>query len=93
MLENFSLGSYLMLVDYTSRWCRTGKAKVSGEVGGIFERLGTSAEYWGDRLMRLLSRPRLMGSYVTTQSSRLKEIALRRGVHHVDNAAGGLVSG
>jgi REP element-mobilizing transposase RayT len=86
MLPNFSLGSYLLLVDYTSRLCRAGKARVSAEVAGIFERLGTSAEFWGARLQKFFKTSRLLGSYFSTDASRLKEIATRRGVHHVDNA-------
>ena len=46
LLEGFSLGSYLLLVDYTSRLCRAGKARISREVASILERLGTSAEVW-----------------------------------------------
>lgn len=92
MLEGFSLGSYLLLVDWTSRLYRTGKARVSQEVAGILERLGTSAEYWGERVKKLLGKSRLLGSYMATRAARLKEIAHRRGVHHVDNALGGLAS-
>ena len=44
MLEGFSLGSYLLLVDYTGRLFRTGKATISVELAGIFDRLGSSAE-------------------------------------------------
>jgi len=40
MLEGFSLGSYLLLVDYTGRLFREGKAAVSRKVAGILERLG-----------------------------------------------------
>ena len=43
MLEGFSLGSYFLLVDYTGRLFRTGKATISVELAGIFDRLGTSA--------------------------------------------------
>ena len=88
MLENFSLGSYLLLVDWTGRLYRHGKARVSQEVAGILERLGTSAEYWEQRLKKLLGKPRLLGCYFATSRERLKEIATRRGVHHVDNAIG-----
>ena len=42
--KDFSLGSYLMLVDYTGRLFRDGKAAISAEVSGILERLGSSAE-------------------------------------------------
>jgi hypothetical protein len=35
MLEGFSLGSYLILVDYTGRLFRDGKAVISAELSGI----------------------------------------------------------
>ena len=86
MLENFSLGSYLLLVDYTSRVCRAGKARVTREVAAILDRLGTSAEFWEDRLKKLFGKSRLLGSYFSTDPDRLREIAARRGVHHIDNS-------
>ncbi len=86
MLENFSLGSYLLLVDYTSRLCRTGKARVSREVACIMDRLGTSAEYWEQRLKSLFAKSRLMGSYFAASRDRLRELARRKGLHHLDNA-------
>jgi hypothetical protein len=39
MLEGFSLGNYLLLVDYTGRHFREGKAVISAELTGILERL------------------------------------------------------
>ena len=86
MIEGFSLGSYLLLVDYTSRLFRQGKARVSRELAGIFERLGSDSEFWGDRLKKMFAKARLSGSYFSTQREKLREIAKRRGVHHVDNA-------
>ncbi len=53
MLENFSLGSYLTLVDYTGRLFREGKATISREEAEIFDRLGTNPETWQNRLQRL----------------------------------------
>jgi hypothetical protein len=35
MLEGFALGSYLLLVDYTCRLFREGKAKISREAGNL----------------------------------------------------------
>ena len=70
MLEGFSLGSYLLLVDYTSRLCRQGKARVGREVASILARLGTSAEAWAHRMQRLFARSRLFGSYFTTDRER-----------------------
>ena len=46
MFEGFSLGSYLLLVDYTGRLFREGKAAISAELAGIFDRLGITAESW-----------------------------------------------
>jgi hypothetical protein len=39
MVPGFSLGSYLLLVDYTGRLFRDKKAMISAEVAGVFERL------------------------------------------------------
>ena len=93
MLPGFSLSSYLALVDWTARLCRTGKARVTEEVAGIMTRLGTSAEYWQSQLKELLGKTRWLGSYCATSAERLKSIAHTRGVHHVDNALGGLSEG
>jgi hypothetical protein len=49
MLEDFSLGSYLLFVDYTGRLFRGGKAVISAEVTGILNRLGSCAENWRPR--------------------------------------------
>jgi hypothetical protein len=74
------------VVDYTSRLCRAGKARLSREVAGILERVGTTAEFWEQRMKRLFGKSRLLVSYFSTSADRLKEIADRRGVHHVNNA-------
>ena len=44
MIEGFSLGNYLLLVEYTGRLFREGKAVISGELARVFERLGESIE-------------------------------------------------
>ena len=85
LLEGFSLGSYLLLIDYTSRLCREGKARVSREVASILERLGSSAEVWGPRIQKLFGTTRLLGSYFSTDRARLRHLARQRGVHHLDN--------
>ena len=85
MLEGFSLGSYLLLVDYTSRLCRPGKARVGRQLAPILERLGTTADIWQQRMKKLLGQSRTFGSYFTTDRSRLRELAQKRGVHHLDN--------
>ena len=84
MLDGFSLGSYLLL-DCKSRLCRHGKARVGREVASILHRLGTSPDVWSQRVEQLYSKTRLLGSYFTTDRERLRELARKRGVHHLDN--------
>lgn len=88
MLPGFSLSSYLELVDWTARLCRPGKARLSQEVAGVMDRLGTSAEYWQAHMRNLFAKTRWIGCYAATRAEALKAVALRRGVHHVDNALG-----
>jgi len=54
MVESFPLGSYLLLVDYTGRLFRNNKACMGSAVKEVFERLGTSGEYWSDRMKKML---------------------------------------
>jgi len=56
-------------------------------------RLGTRTEYWQSHLQKRLGKTRWLGSYCATSAERLKAIATNRGVHHVDNALGGLATG
>jgi len=88
MVERLSLASYLMLVDYTSRLFRPGKTRVKAQEKKIFERLGTSADIWGERLQRLFGNRRISGTYFTTDRSRLRELAPKHGCQRLANLAG-----
>ena len=44
MFDGLSIGNYLLLVDYTGRLFREGKAAISAKLAGIFDRLGSRAE-------------------------------------------------
>ncbi len=87
MIEGFSLGNYLLLVDYTGRLFRESKAVISAELAGIFERLGSDAESWQARL-RKLAASRLLGRFFAASRARLREVAGRLGVHHLANLGG-----
>ncbi len=87
MIEGFSLGNYLLLVDYTGRLLREGKAAISAELTGIFERLGSNAENWQARLQKLASG-RLLGRFFAASRALLRETATRLGVHHLANLGG-----
>ncbi len=75
MLEGFSLGNYLLLVDYTGRLFREGKATISREVADILQRLGASAETWQARLEKL-SKGRLLGRFFAASRERLREMSV-----------------
>jgi uncharacterized membrane protein len=87
MIEGFSLGNYLLLVEHTGRLFRAGKAVISGELAGVFERLGSNAENWQARL-RKLAAGRLLGRFFAASRARLREVAARLGVHHLANLGG-----
>ena len=86
MIQGFPLGSYVKLVDYTGRLFRQRKASISAELGGIFERLGCSAQSCQARLEKLKG-DRLLGRFFATTRAKLREISERLGVRHVVNLA------
>ena len=59
MVEGFSLGSYLQLVDFTARLYRAGKAAVPREVAAILDRRGSPTRNgrWHAAPGACLSRP------------------------------------
>ena len=87
MLEGLSLGSYLLLVDYTGRMFREGKTAISAELAGILERLGSNSERWWSRIEKL-SKGRLLGRFFAASRERLREVARGLGVHHLANLGG-----
>jgi hypothetical protein len=89
MVEGFSLGSYLLLVDYTGRLFREGKATISREVAEILQRIGSSADSWQARLEQLKRRgSRLLGRFFAVTRERLRSVAKQCGVHHLANLCG-----
>jgi hypothetical protein len=86
MVAGFTLGHYLLLVDYAGRLFREGKASISRELSAVFTRLGVNAECWQSRLWKL-SEGRLLGRFFGASRQRLREVADRLGLHHVANFA------
>ena len=84
MLEGFTLGNYLMLVEHTGRMLRKGKASISAELADIFARLGTTAEAWQARMQRLRGS-RLFGRFIASSRETLRSIAQRLGVQRLAN--------
>ena len=91
MVEGFSLGNYLLLVDHTAPLFRLGKTMVAREVAEILDRLGTSAEQWQARLEKL-RLGRLLGRFFASTRQRLHELAARLGARRLPNLGGCPVS-
>jgi hypothetical protein len=87
MFEGLSIGSYLLLVDYTGRLFREGKARISADLAGILDRIGGSAESW-QRRMEKLKNGRWFGRFFAASGEKLREMASRFNVRRVINLAG-----
>ena len=87
MMQGFPLGTYVNLVEYTGRLFRQGKASISEELAGIFERLGLSAQSW-QHGMEKLRGDRLVGRFFAASRAKLQEIADRIGVRHLVDLTG-----
>src|SRR5262245_53689077 len=77
----------LLLVEYTGRLFREGKAAISREVSDVLARLGSSAAMWQARLQKLIQGRRL-GRFFTATRQRLRDIGQRRGLRRVPNLGG-----
>jgi hypothetical protein len=87
MVEGFSLGNYLLLVDFTARLYREGKATLSRPVAEILDRLGSSVDHWQARLEKL-RQGRFLGRFFATSRQRLRAVAERLGLKRVPNLGG-----
>jgi hypothetical protein len=87
MMQGFPLGSYIKLVEYTGRLFRQGKASISEELAGIFERLGLSAQSW-QHGMEKLRGDRLLGRFFAASRAKQREIADRVDMRHLVNLIG-----
>jgi hypothetical protein len=79
MLESFSLGSYLLLVDYTGRLYRNGKARMGKALKEVFDRLGASGEIWTDRIQKMLASWQLRGSFFAVDPRAVRALSDERG--------------
>ena len=84
MVPGFTLGNYLLLVDYTGRLLRDGKASVNSELASILDRIGSSAEAWQARVARLRGG-RLLGRFIAGSREAMQRAAERLGVSHLAN--------
>jgi len=85
MLSGFTLGNYLMLVEYTGRIVRNGKVSIASELPDIFDRIGTTAQRWENRVKKMIGS-RWFGSFIASNRQLLRETANKLGLHHLANA-------
>ena len=73
-----------MLVDYTGRLLREGKASIDSGLAGILDRIGSSAEVW-QALVARLSGNRLFGRFVAGSQKVLSAAAEQLGFSTLRN--------
>ena len=79
MIQGFSLGRYVKLVELTSRLIRLGKAAITAELARILERqiwCGQFRQSW----IESRSDDTLLGRFYASTSAKLWEIDERRAV-------------
>jgi len=74
MLETFSLGSYLLLLDYTGRLCRNGKARMSSAMKAVFDRLDSSCDRLADMVVTMLERGGIRGHFLASNPDSLQSL-------------------
>jgi hypothetical protein len=87
MFEGLSIGNYLLLVDHTGRLYREGKARISAELAGILDRIGSSADGWHFQ-MEKLKTGRSFGRFFAASRDKLRATAQRLNVRRVINLVG-----
>ena len=87
MFEGLSIGGYLLLVDYTGRLFREGKARISAELAAILDRIGNSADSWQRRMERL-KNGRWFGRFFTLVARSYARWPASLNVRRVINLAG-----
>ena len=92
MLEGMSLGSHLLLVDYTGRLFRDGKAAISAELSGILDRLGEQRRAPVVADGKAWQGPAARPFPCRQSRERLREVAHVLGVHHLANLGGCLAN-
>lgn len=84
MIRSFTLGNYLLVLDAVARRPRDGKAHLSQDVLGIFERLAFDVEFWLEQQLRDHSA-KLIGCFFASAKEKLHEAAEKLGLHHCCN--------
>jgi REP element-mobilizing transposase RayT len=92
MLDSFSLGSYLLFVDYIGRLFRDGKARINSTTQEVLNRLATDIQCWSDRIRKMLTCHSLRGSFFAGDAEKIRFLARKRGHGHLTNLSPQLAS-
>ncbi len=84
LIESLPLGSYLLILDEMARKPREGKAFLSSEVRGIFDRLNCDAQFWIEQRARIYGT-KLVGCFFASSRVKLRAVAQQLGLHHCWN--------
>jgi len=80
MVGTFSLGSYVLLVEYTGRLFRNGKARISAGARDVLERIGSNPEFWYERIKKMLKTNQLRGCFFASKAEVMKDAVEKRGI-------------
>lgn len=80
MVGTFSLGSYVLLVEYTGRLFRNGKARISAGARDVLERIGSSPEFWFARIEKMLKTNQLRGCFFASKTEVMHDTTKKRGM-------------
>jgi hypothetical protein len=75
------------LVEYSGRLFREGTARISAELAGILDRIGSSAGSWQVR-MEKLRNGRSFGRFFAASRDKLRALAERLNVRRLVNLVG-----
>ena len=86
------MNNYLHLLlrldpEVAQAWSDSGKASISPDLAGIFERLACSAQSWQIQIDKLRGA-RLLGRFFTSSRVKLRQIAKHLGVRRLVNLRG-----
>ena len=76
MVGTFSLGSFVLLVEYSGRLFRNGEAGISSGVRDVLERLGRNPEFWYE----MMKTNQLRGCIFAAKAELVKNVVKKRGV-------------
>jgi len=70
----------VLLVEYTGRLFRNGKARISAGARDVLERIGSNPEFWYERIKKTLKTNQLRGCFFASKHEVMKKAVEKRGI-------------